>query len=131
VNTFEDGDDLVIDLLAYEDASIVQALGLGRLRAGEPVPAPELRRFRLPLRGSGPIRGEALSDARVELPRIDYRRRNGHPYRTVFGIDAEHAPLFGGGVGEGRRRDGADRPLARARHLRRRARVRPAAGGRT
>jgi beta,beta-carotene 9',10'-dioxygenase len=98
VNTYEEEGDLVIDLLAYDDASVVQSLGLGRLRAGEPVPAPALRRFRLPLRGPGPIRGEALSDARIELPRIDYRRRNGHPYRTVFGIDAEHAPLFSGGI---------------------------------
>ena len=98
VNAFEDGDDLVLDLCAYDDASIVQALGLGRLRAGEPVPTPDLRRFRLPLRAPGPIRGEALSDAHIELPRIDYRRRNGRPYRTVFAIDAVNAPLFGGGI---------------------------------
>ena len=98
VNTYEQDGDVVIDLVAYDDASVVHSLGLGRLRAGEPVPAPELRRFRLPLRGPGPIRGEALSGARIELPRIDYRRRNGRPYRTTYGIAADHGPLFGGGI---------------------------------
>src|SRR5215207_5400253 len=38
VNAHEEGDDLLVDLLAYDDASVVPALGLGRLRAGEPVP---------------------------------------------------------------------------------------------
>ena len=98
VNTYEQDGDVVIDLVAYDDASVVHSLGLGRLRAGEPVPAPDLRRFRLPLRGPGPIRGEALSGARIELPRIDYRRRNGRPYRTTYGIAADHGPLFGGGI---------------------------------
>ena len=98
VNTYEDDGDLVVDLLAYEDASVVQSLGLGRLRAGEPVPAPELRRYRLPLRAPGPIRGETLSETRFELPRIDYRHRNGRPYRITYGIAVDDGPLFGGGI---------------------------------
>ena len=32
VNAFEDGDDLTVDLLAYDDASVVRALTLDRLR---------------------------------------------------------------------------------------------------
>ena len=98
VNTYEEDGDVVIDLVAYDDASVVPALGLGRLRAGEPVPVPELRRFRLPLRGPGRIRGETLSEAPLELPRIDYRRRNGRPYRTTYGIAADAQPLFAGGI---------------------------------
>src|SRR4051812_6828886 len=47
VNAFEDGEDLVVDLLAFDDARIVAALSLGRLRDGEPTPQPELRRYRL------------------------------------------------------------------------------------
>jgi len=96
VNAHEEGDDLLVDLLAYDDASVVPALGLGRLRAGEPVPQPELRRFRLALGAPGPVRGEALSDVRLELPRFDYRRCNGRPYRTVYGITAGDDTLFGG-----------------------------------
>ena len=47
VNAFEDGEDIVIDLCAYENAEIVPALGLARLRAGEPIPKAYLERFRL------------------------------------------------------------------------------------
>jgi carotenoid cleavage dioxygenase-like enzyme len=60
------------------------------------VPEPELRRFRLPLGAPRPVRGEALSDVGFELPRFDYRRCNGRPYRTVYGIAAGDDTLFGG-----------------------------------
>jgi beta,beta-carotene 9',10'-dioxygenase len=97
VNAFEDesAGEVVIDLLAFEDASIVSALGLGRLRAGEAPPWPELRRFRLPLRRSGAVTGEALSDVRFELPRIDYARRNGREHRYVWGMAPHDGGLFG------------------------------------
>jgi beta,beta-carotene 9',10'-dioxygenase len=62
------------------------------------VPAPELRRYRLPLRAPGPIRGETLSETRLELPRIDYRRRNGRPYRIAYGVAVDDGPLFGAGI---------------------------------
>ncbi len=35
------------------------------------------------------VRGQTLSEARVELPRINYRHRVGHPYRFVFGAGNE------------------------------------------
>jgi carotenoid cleavage dioxygenase-like enzyme len=90
VNAFEDDGDLVVDLLAFEDASVVEALSLQRLRAGEPIPVPELRRYRLPLDRPGThVEAQVLSDARFELPRIDYRRCNGKPYRYVFGAGAD------------------------------------------
>ncbi len=94
VNAFEDGDDVVIDLLAFDDASVVSALGLGRLRAGEAPPWPELRRFRLPLSRPGAIAGEPLSDVRFELPRIDYARRNGREHRYVWGMASRDGGLF-------------------------------------
>ena len=96
VNAFEDGDDVVIDLLAFDDASVVPALGLGRLRAGQTPPWPEMRRFRLPLSSPRAIRGEALSDVRFELPRIDYARRNGREHRFVWGMASRDDGLFGG-----------------------------------
>jgi beta,beta-carotene 9',10'-dioxygenase len=95
VNAFEDGDDVVIDLLAFDDASIVPALALGRLRDGEAPPWPELRRFRLPLSAPRAVTGEALSDVRFELPRIDYARRNGREHRFVWGMAPHDGGLFG------------------------------------
>jgi carotenoid cleavage dioxygenase-like enzyme len=85
VNAFEEGGDLVVDLLAYDDAEVVWALGLARLRAGESVPSPRLHRYRLPLAAPRALEPEQMSDTPFELPRIDYRSRNGKPYRVVFG----------------------------------------------
>jgi carotenoid cleavage dioxygenase-like enzyme len=87
INAFEDGDELVIDLCAYEDASIIQALYLDRLRAGEPVPTATPWRYCVPLNG-GEASGVQLADVAMELPRIDYRKRNARPYRYVYGAGA-------------------------------------------
>jgi beta,beta-carotene 9',10'-dioxygenase len=86
VNAFEDGDDLVVDLCAYDDPEVVPALGLQRLRAGERVPEAHLRRFRL--KAGGNVDDTRLADVPLELPRIDYGRVNGRPYRYVWGASA-------------------------------------------
>ena len=87
VNAFEDGGELVVDLAAYEDDEIVRALYLDRLRSRGALPVPELRRYRVPL-GGGEARRETIAPG-FELPRINYRRHNGRPYRFVWG---NHAP---------------------------------------
>ena len=94
INAFEDGDDVVVDLCAYDDASIIDALGLAGLRAGTAqVPTPEPRRLTLPLAG-GAASMRALAAVDLELPRIAYQRRNGRPYRYVYGTGADGAPFF-------------------------------------
>jgi beta,beta-carotene 9',10'-dioxygenase len=88
VNAFERDGELVIDLCAYDDAEIVQALSLHRLREVAPrLPGPELRRYRLHL-DSGRVESECLAEAGLELPRINYSRCNGRPYRYVYGAGA-------------------------------------------
>ena len=86
VNAFERGGELVLDLVAYDDAAVIDALYLDRLRAGAPpeVGDGRLLRYRVGLE-SGAVAEEELSDATLELPRIDYRRRNGRAYRFVYG----------------------------------------------
>lgn len=93
VNAFEDGEQLAIDLCAYDDASVVEALYLDRLRAGGYVPRTELRRYRVPLQG-GEATVEVLSEEMMELPRIDYRSRNGHQYRFAYGAGTGHQSSF-------------------------------------
>jgi beta,beta-carotene 9',10'-dioxygenase len=84
VNAFEDGGELVVDLCAYDDASLIEALYLDRLRSGEALAArPELRRYRVPLTG-GDAHGERLVEEPMELPRIDYRAHNGRRYRYAY-----------------------------------------------
>ena len=85
INAFEDGDEVVVDLCAYEDPSVIEALEVSKLRAGDsPPPHAFPTRYRVPLSG-GDVRGERLSEEPLELPRIDYGRHNGRPYRYVYG----------------------------------------------
>jgi carotenoid cleavage dioxygenase-like enzyme len=91
VNAFEDGGELVVDLVGYDDPSVIDALYLDALRAEPGTSSPgTLRRYRLPLDG-GPAAREDLSPLRMELPRIAYRRCNGRPYRYVWAV-GESAP---------------------------------------
>ena len=83
VNAFERGGDLVIDLVAFEDPSIIDALYLDHDGPVNAIPASELRRYTIGLE-SGAVRSEPLAEGTVELPRIDYRRRNTHDYRFAY-----------------------------------------------
>jgi carotenoid cleavage dioxygenase-like enzyme len=89
INAYEDGErELVLDLCAYPDAGVVEALYLDRLRSGAPVPAALPTRIRIDL-DSGRVDVAELSDEPLELPAIDYRRHNGRAYRTVFGAGSQ------------------------------------------
>jgi carotenoid cleavage dioxygenase-like enzyme len=85
VNAFEEDDGLVIDMVAYPDATIIEQLYLTRLRAGTPLTATgELTRFRVPF-GDAPVTRTPLASVPLELPRINYAARAGKPYRFVWG----------------------------------------------
>jgi beta,beta-carotene 9',10'-dioxygenase len=83
VNAFERGDELVVDLVAYDDASIIDALYLDERGPRGSIPPAELRRYTIDLERGG-VRSEALAEGSVELPRIDYRRRSGRDYRYAY-----------------------------------------------
>lgn len=86
INAYDDGDDdLVVDLCAFDDAEIVRALYLDRLRSGDPTPMPTPKRMRI--RG-GEVTVTPLSDEPLELPRIHYGAHNGRPYRHAYGVGA-------------------------------------------
>ena len=88
VNAFERDGELLVDLIAYDDPGIIDALYLGPEEPRGPIPATELRRYAIDLDG-GTVRAEKLADVdRVELPRIDYGRRNTRPYRYVYGAQS-------------------------------------------
>jgi carotenoid cleavage dioxygenase-like enzyme len=83
VNAFEDGEELVMDLTAYEDDEIIRDFYLERMREGTAYPRAELRRYRVPLDG-GDVARETIAEG-FELPRINYRRNNARPYRYIYG----------------------------------------------
>jgi beta,beta-carotene 9',10'-dioxygenase len=83
-NAFEEGEDVVVDIVIRPDATVIDQLYLDRLRSAEKVTfAGKLTRFRI---GAGKdVRNETLSQVTVEFPRFDYRRRAGKRYRYVYG----------------------------------------------
>ena len=86
VNAYEHGNEIVLDVCAYDDAGIIDALYLDRLRCRDTrLPQARLRRYRIPLDG-GDVIPEPLPGIALELPRIDYGRRNGRHYRYAYGI---------------------------------------------
>jgi beta,beta-carotene 9',10'-dioxygenase len=86
VNAYEEGDDVVVDMCAYDDASIIQDLYLDRLRGlmrdSGPIQQARLTRFRLSPESG--LTTRQLSDEAFELPRINgaYFER---PYRYTWG----------------------------------------------
>jgi carotenoid cleavage dioxygenase-like enzyme len=84
VNAWEEGDDVVLDLIAYDDAKVIDRLYIDRLRNDPEQSENELRRYRI---RPGSDRAEEeilLADHSTELPRIDYGRVNAKPYRYVY-----------------------------------------------
>jgi beta,beta-carotene 9',10'-dioxygenase len=95
VNAFESGDDLIVDLVGYDDASVIEAFYLHRLEEPEArIPAGTLRRYRISL-GAGAISSEQRSATGIELPTIDYARMNTDAdLRCVYGVGLSGARGF-------------------------------------
>jgi carotenoid cleavage dioxygenase-like enzyme len=86
VNAFDDGDAIVLDICAYDDAAIVNDFRLERLRAGARpnLARPEFRRYRL-VPGRTAAEPETVCAAPLELPRIAPGRDAG-AYRYAYGV---------------------------------------------
>lgn len=83
VNAFERGGELVIDLCAYDDSSVIDSLYLDESGPRGALPPVELRRYTVDLDG-GSVRWEPLAEGSLELPRIDYGRRNTRDYSYAY-----------------------------------------------
>jgi beta,beta-carotene 9',10'-dioxygenase len=87
INAFEQGDELVVDLAAYADASILKSYYLERLQSTDAeLPFGNLRRYRIPLKGKR-ASYETISEVCMELPNFDYLKYNTRPdYRYVYAV---------------------------------------------
>jgi carotenoid cleavage dioxygenase-like enzyme len=85
VNAFEQNGDLVLDIAAYNDPDLIDAFYLERLRAGEPIPTSQFRRYRLLANGAN-AEYEVLVSESIELPRLNYRHSNAKDYRFAYGV---------------------------------------------
>ena len=88
INAYENSEDeIVVDLLAYEDPTVIDALYLKTLRANslKSIPAPKPHRLTLDL-GRKRVTARDLGDETFELPRISYGMHNTKPYRYAYGV---------------------------------------------
>lgn len=81
-------EDLLVDLIGYDNAEVIEQLRLSRLARGERIDFGYFRRYRVSGRG-GWVERERLSRHPLELPSIPYRRHSGRTYRYVYGISAD------------------------------------------
>lgn len=92
VNAFERDHEIVLDLVAFPDTSVIKSLYLESLESetSPTVNVGELRRYRVPLNGTHATY-EVPSAERIELPRINYRQGNAKDYQFVYGV-GNHQP---------------------------------------
>lgn len=91
VNAYEQGDTVVMDLIAYQDASIITALfEYGYGVDLDAFPRSTLERFELNL-NTHVINRHTLFNASFELPRIHAPTYEGRPYRYIYGVDLREA----------------------------------------
>jgi beta,beta-carotene 9',10'-dioxygenase len=98
VNASEQQGELVVDLVAYDDASIIQSYYLQSLNdPTRELPVGTLRRYRVPIqKKQGHVQEEVIADACLELPRFDYERCNTHgDYRYVYACGINPAQRTG------------------------------------
>jgi beta,beta-carotene 9',10'-dioxygenase len=89
INAWEADGQLVMDLCRYDDARVIDALYLDRLRANAGVPNATPTRYRIDLDGgAGGVRAQPLAEEGFELPRIGYGRHNGRDYGVAYGAGA-------------------------------------------
>lgn len=86
VNSFEEGEDVLFDLVVHKDVTIIQDFYLENLRSDRPITASgELRRFRVEI-DKNKVSNVMLSTTPLELPRINYAKYNTKEYRYVYGV---------------------------------------------
>lgn len=89
VNAFEREGEIIVDLSAYPDVSVIGDFYLERLRGknmtSDSAAKSEFRRYHLPLQGSTATY-ELLSEQGIELPTINYRAYNTYDYDIAYGV---------------------------------------------
>ena len=84
VNAYDDGETVVLDLVAFEDDSIVDGLSLDRLEAEGFAAAPAGRLVRLRIDPEGGVSSRRLYDGGIELPVVPPAVQT-QPYRYAYG----------------------------------------------
>ncbi|NUT47053.1 MAG: carotenoid oxygenase family protein [Saccharothrix sp.] len=87
INAYDADGRVVVDICAYPDSTVVDALYLDRVRGAAELPLAFPTRFEVDLAGGG-VTSRRLADDSLELPGIAYRSHNGRDYSHAYGVGA-------------------------------------------
>ncbi|MFE9750582.1 carotenoid oxygenase family protein [Saccharothrix saharensis] len=87
INAYDVDGGVVVDVAAYPDCTVVDALYLDRVRGDAELPLAFPTRYEVDLSGGG-VRSRRLAEDSLELPRIAYGSHNGRDYRYAYGVGA-------------------------------------------
>ena len=94
VNTHEQGNEIIIDFLAYPNASIVQSLYIDNLMSAQKkLEAPKFYRYRIN-KNNNSIKQESLFDIGLELPRINYKSCNAKNYQYAYAVGQSNDSIY-------------------------------------
>jgi len=86
INAFERDGEVIVDLATMPDASLIDSFYLQKLTAPQAtIPVSMLTRYALPLNGAA-LTSTVVSATGIELPRINYERKNGRDYQFAYGV---------------------------------------------
>ncbi len=93
INAYEDPatQQLVLDMSTYPDNDVIQGFYLDNMRGnGYPRYSGEFRRYCIDLAQGqrSSATQQKITDASIDLPRINYKPHNGQPYRYAYGVSA-------------------------------------------
>lgn len=91
INSYDDGNDIVIDILTYNDIDVIHSMALERLRKGIAIPIAKFSRFVLSKVCSGDAankkvatKSEISFKSEIEMPTVS-PLFSGKPYRYLYG----------------------------------------------
>lgn len=95
VNAFEQDGEVMVDLVAYPDSSVIRSLYLESLlhHPEQVIAVGELRRYHIGLDATI-ANYEVLTSEPIELPRINYQRCNTHSYQFAYGVGSSQPDHF-------------------------------------
>lgn len=88
VNAFDQDNNVIIDLIAYDDTTVIDELSFNHLfsSAQKPVLNQKLKRFTVDLENEV-VKSDCLGDLRIEMPQINYQAYNMNAYRFMYAIE--------------------------------------------
>lgn len=95
VNAFERDNEVLVDIIAFPDSSVIDHFYLEHLRSDSLVTATgQLKRFRIDLGADDEVSSQTLTESALEFPRINYRDCAMRPYRYMYAAGSRSEDSF-------------------------------------